>query len=293
MHRAYLVLAGVLVFMSSQHGASLASLQPWPRAGVVVLYATTREALDLWGPVWYYEYGFEGPSIPGHQRVYLVRPHFQDEHLERALHARPGSWWLVGNEPNDPNQDSLTPATYAAFYQRFLARAGLADASCRVVPAGIANADWRWADAFREAFRAQYGRYPRVDAWNIHNYILEEGADQYDVAEFQRRIVAFRAWMSRVGERHKPLLLTEYGVLYGSGCCDRPVEEPARGLEFMRLTTQWLWQTDYVQAWSWFSLASQRQFNGDLLDASGKPSEFGSAYRDLAQPHAATLGRTQ
>jgi hypothetical protein len=258
-----------------------------------VISPLTSEVLDALGPLWYYQYGFAGPGLPGHQRVYLVSPFFSDERLEQALHDNPRSWWLVGNEPNDPYQDNLTPATYAAFYHRFLGIAQRKAPSCRIAPGGIANADWRWAEAFRRSYRAQYGRYPRADAWNIHNYILDPGADQYDVAEFKRRIIAFRDWMARVGEGNKPLLLTEYGVLYGSGCCNRPLEGPARGVEFMRLATQWLQQTEYVQAWSWFSLDSKRQFNGDLLDASGKLSEFGSAYRDLVSADAALSGRTE
>ena len=40
-----------------------------PRAGVVVAAATSREALDLLGPVWYYTYGVDEQVIDGHQRV--------------------------------------------------------------------------------------------------------------------------------------------------------------------------------------------------------------------------------
>jgi hypothetical protein len=257
--------------------------QPWPRAGVVVPATTRAEILDLLGPVWYYQYGFEGPDLRGHQRVYLVPLYFAEEPLVQAMRQHPESWWLVGNEPNDAYQDNLTPAAYAAFYRRVELLARRAGGAARLVPAGLANADWRWAEAFRQSYRAQYGHYPRVAAWNIHNYILAPGTSQYDVAEFQRRIIAFRGWMAQSGEGDKPLLLTEYGVLYGSGCCQRPLEDPALGIAFLRQATRWLWETDHVQAWSWFCLYSRRQFNGDLLDDAGQLTPFGQAYREAVR----------
>ncbi len=292
---------GLLVILALlQRGAASLPSHPRPRAGIVVITWTTPDVLDHLGPVWYYQYGFDGPNLPGHQRVYMVPIHFDDDALlaamRRAARSGPGTWWLVGNEPNDPYQDNLSPSAYAAFYRRVERLARWADPSIRLVPAGIANADWRWAQAFRESYRAQFGRYPRVAAWNIHNYILDADRSQYDLPEFQRRILAFRAWMALSGEGHQALLLTEYGVLYGSGCCGRPVEDAAPGAEFMRQTTTWLEQTDYVQAWNWFSLDSAQQFNGDLLSPSGELSPFGQAYATwvrsaLASPSPASMGK--
>jgi hypothetical protein len=282
--RAVYALYLLLMVLTLRRATTLAS-QPWPRAGLVVALPTTAQVLDRFGPLWYYDYGFDGPDLQGHQRVYMVRPHFDEARLQRALRARPGSWWLVGNEPNDPFQDNLSPGAYAAFFHRFVEIAQCNDRSSRIVPAGIADADWRWAQAFRESYRAQYGTYPRVQAWNIHNYLLDADKSQYDVAEFQQRIVAFRDWMARIGEGHKPLLLTEYGVLYGSGCCDRPIEDPAAGVEFLRQTTRWLQETHLVQAWTWFCLDSRGQFHGDLLQPSGELSEFGDAYRETVREY--------
>ena len=298
-----LVRLGLLVLLALlQRGAMALPSHPRPRSGIVVVKWTTPDVLDRLGPVWYYQYGFDGPDVPGHQRVYLVPTHFDDDALlaamRRAARSGPGKWWLVGNEPNDPYQDNLSPSAYAVFFHRVERLARRADLSIRLVPAGIANADWRWAQAFRESYRAQFGRYPQVAAWNIHNYILDSDHSQYDLAEFQRRILAFRAWMALSGEGHQALLLTEYGVLFGSGCCGRPVEDAAPGIEFMRQATTWLEQTDYVQAWNWFSLYSEQQFSGDLLSGSGELSPFGQAYAAwvqsaLASPSPASLGQQQ
>jgi len=156
---------------------------------------------------------------------------------------------------------------------------------CHVVSGGIGNADWRWAEAFREAYRARYGRYPRVDAWSIHNYMLEPGLDPYDVAEFQRRIEAFRHWMEGIGDEHKPLFLTEFGVLYGSGCCGRPVDPPEEIQWFMRQTVDWLVQSEDVSCWAWFATHAQ-PFNGSLMSENGELNELGVIYRDLGSEDA-------
>lgn len=278
-----LVLSTVLLVTKR---AELCSVWPVPAEGVVVLAGVSSETLGALGPVWYYQYGFEGEDIPGHMRVMLVRPHTRSDELAEAMRRRTDAIWLVGNEPNDPFQDALSPCAYARFFYWVEQIAARSDWGARLVPAGIADADTAYAQAFLDCYRASYGREPRLAAWNVHNYILDEGLSQYDVVVFQERIEQFRAWMEDVGHGHLPLLLTEYGVLYGSGCCDRPVEPPDEGVAFLRATTRWLQETDHVQAWAWFCLDSRSgglvsQFNGDLLTAEGALSPFGRAYAEL------------
>lgn len=242
----------------------------------------TKEQLDILGDVWYIDYGYRGEELRGHPRLYMVRARVPlDRGFEKVMRANPGSWWILGNEPNDPNQDNISPAEYAKLYHDFYHLAKRTDAFCRILPAGIADADWRWAEAFREKYREAYGCYPPVDGWNIHNYLLDPDLDPYDVKEFKRRIVAFGDWMGRIGERDKPLFLTEFGVLYGAGCCGRPIDPPGKVVSFMRETVSWLEGTDYVQYWAWFAINSGGRFNGDLFDAEGKLTLFGAAYRDL------------
>lgn len=267
--------------MLALQGASFSAGYPTPRgAGVVVVNEVTAEQLDLLGPVWYYRYGYEGEELRGHARVLLVRPHFDSVAVRQALRQHPGAWWLVGNEPNDPFQDNLSPAAYAAFYHRFARLAWGVDRSCHLVPAGIANADWRWAQAFRDSYVQQYGEPPRVAAWNIHNYILEPDRDQLELSEFQARVIAFRQWMAQVGEADKPLLLTEFGVLFGAGLGGRPAEDPARIEAFVRGAVAWLASTEYVQGWAWFANHTGGQFNGDLYLDNGELSVFGELYRE-------------
>jgi len=284
LRRWFVRLVVLAVAVLSARQAAAQPVWPGPAEGIVVLGRVPRETLDALGPVWYYQYGFAGEDIDGHLRVMLVRPHTPSEDLAGAMRQRRDAIWLIGNEPNDPYQDALAPCAYARFFRWAEQIAARTDWGARLVPAGIADADIGYAQAFLDCYREQYGREPRLSAWNIHNYILDEGTSQYDVAIFQERIIAFRGWMDAIGHGHLPLLLTEYGVLYGSGCCDRPVEPPDEGVAFLDAATQWLQETDHVQAWAWFCLDSRAggdvsQFNGDLLAADGSLSPFGQAYR--------------
>ncbi|MHB1295993.1 MAG: glycosyl hydrolase [Anaerolineae bacterium] len=248
-------------------------------AGVVAARAASAEDLSRLGVHWYYTYDYTGEALAGFQRVRLVRPHEDIDALRGVARAARGSWWIVGNEPNDPNQDNLSPVAYAAWYHRVTRILQAADPSARLVPAGIANADPTWAAAFLTAYREAYGCRPPADAWNVHVYILEPDRDPADVAEFRRRIVAFREWMAEVGEADTPLWLTEFGVLYGSGEGGRPVVTPARLQAYIAETVAWLEGTEYVQAYAWFANDTHGRFYGDLFEGAGQLTECGEAYR--------------
>ena len=190
---------------------------------------------------------------------------------------------MVGNEPNDPYQDNFSPAAYAAFYHRFARIARRYDPTARLMVAGIANADWQWAEAFREAYHRDHRVYPRVDAWNVHNYVLEPQVSQLDQDLFRHRLIAFRAWMSDIGEGDRPLILSEFGVLMGQERHDTRYESPEAITAYIHETVRWLHETDYVQSWSWFASYTSGLFHGDLYDQAEQLTFYGQAYRDALQ----------
>lgn len=272
-------LAGVWAAMAPRR-------MPLPRGyGVAVGWERGVAALDRFGPVWYYDFTAEGADRPGHARLLMIRPWDAPANLGPLVAAHPGHWWVVGNEPNDPHQDNQTPAAYARYFVRTAMRIRAADPTAGIIVAGLADADTAWADRFLAAYRQISPKRSDIDAWNIHNYLLD-GPSQYDQGRFKNRIIDFRKWMAAAGERDKPLLLTEFGVLYGAGCCDRPRDVPERGHDFMRGVLAWLETTRLVDAWSWFTLDSgDQQFNGDLLYAPGSTglSLFGQIYAGRAR----------
>ncbi|MHB0856554.1 MAG: hypothetical protein ACYC5M_03170 [Anaerolineae bacterium] len=143
---APLVAALALVFLGATCSTPERGAPRGP--GVVIVRQASAEALGHLGVAWYYQYGFEGEALAGCQRVRLVRPHDDPETLRRTARIYRGSWWIVGNEPNDPYQDHLSPAAYAAWYHRMARVVRAADRTAHLVPAGIANADPQWAADF-------------------------------------------------------------------------------------------------------------------------------------------------
>jgi hypothetical protein len=269
-------------------------LAPLPRGyGVAVaLDKGTAADLDLLGPVWYYDYHAEGADWGSHPRMLMVRPadKLSDADLRHLVATHPGHWWMLGNEPNDPNQDNQEPAAYARFYARTAAVIRVADPTAGIMPGGIANADTQWAAAFRTQYERLTGVPPQVDAWNIHNYLLDT-ANPYDLAVFQRRIGAFRAWMAEVGDGDRPLVLSEFGVRYGAGCCNRPLDVLGDGLVFMRRAITWLEESGQVDSWAWFTLDSgDLNYAGNLLRPAvpGTLSDYGRLYGDHARVFAVT-----
>jgi len=282
LHLGRLLLAMGVVLVGLSGCRPVSAMPALGRFGVCAEWVPDLQAkLDKLGNVWYYDYSYTSPTAVGHARLFLARWEPFDDELAAVMRSHPGAWWAVGNEPNDPHQDYRSPADYARFFHNFYRFAKKADPRCRIIPGGIANADWRWAHAFREEYRRLYKRYPAVDGWNIHNYLLDSTLDPYDVSEFKRRILAFRHWMMEIGEADKPLFLTEFGVLYGAGCCQRPVDPPEKTIHFMREAVTWLAETDHVQHWAWFILNNAGDFNGGLYDAEGKLSPYGETYREL------------
>ena len=208
----------------------------------------------------------------------------------------------------------------------------------------------RWLEEALAAYQAAYGVKMPVDVWNIHVQILPEylggepglpvGLDDYlsiaeqqklaetfpdpddpgnqfyfayncDSAIFRRMIIKMREWLAARGERNKPLIISEYGVLFPSTYIANHVDEGLQQgtgdqmvVDFMEQTFRFmLTATDpatgypadgnrLVQRWLWFSLNCPlprfvgnkvEGFNGSLYRyETQEMTIFGEAYRDLA-----------
>ena len=254
--------------------------QPAPTGpGVALGYGGGGKQLDELGAVWYLDYQFENPSWQNHPRLYFADITSPPQVVAQAAHQNPGQWWTYGNEPNDVNQDNIAPDTYVKPYHDLYFALKQADPRARLVPTGVANADWRWLDAWREKYRATYGRYPPVDGWRLHNYLLDTCEGALDVNEFERRALEFRNWVNRIGDAARPIFLTEYGVLYGNGCCGCPPIPQYAVVEYMQATTRWLRESRVVSAWAWFAVDTGNRFNGDLF-AGDEILPTGRAYQN-------------
>lgn len=236
------------------------------------------------------------------------------EIIEQTLSERPGSFWVVGNEPDVRWQDNVTAERYAEIYHEVYTFIKERDPTAQVVIGGISQPTplrLAYLDRILETYQALYGETMPVDVWNIHAFVLREELDSWGIGIppgmdestgllleipdhgnidlFRQYIVDFRAWMAARGYADKPLAVTEMGILlpfdYGF-----PPEIVA---DYMRQVFDFLLtaanDTGYpaddgrlVQYWFWYSLHDPGAYpTGNLYDRETQSlTPLGQAYRD-------------
>ncbi|TKJ31572.1 MAG: hypothetical protein CEE40_00685 [Chloroflexi bacterium B3_Chlor] len=254
---------------------------------------------------WYQNFGFRAdpPALEGLEFAQTIRlcqpgsppgrtctsdyvPDQQD--IKDYAAAHPGALWLIGNEPDAPIQDCITPPRYAQLYHELYGIIKGADPSARVAIGGVVQGTplrLRYLDMILQEYQTRYGGMIPVDVWNVHGFILQEhryswgchipcgitdvdtgilyNIDDHDnMTFFKQQIVAFRQWMNDHGERDKQLIVTEYGILmpdiYGF---DEPRVEAFMLATFDYFLTASNPSYGYaadcgklVQGWAWYSL---------------------------------------
>lgn len=244
--------------------------------------------------------------------------------LSAAVLANPGSVWMIGNEPDQTGQDNKTPEEYAPIYHEVYTFIKGLDPTAQIAVGGIVQPTplrLQWLDRVLSAYQTTYGAKMPVDVWNIHNQILQEKRgdwgcgippgitadagrlytvwDNASPTIFAQHMRDFRAWMAANGERNKPLIVSEYGVLMPSSYLPNGDQSV---IDFMTATFDFMLSTTddtlgfpldenrLVQRWLWYSLDDQpydpatgRGFNGGLFDYRyptypGVITQFGLAY---------------
>ncbi len=262
-------------------------------------------------------------------------------HLTETVEANHGALWIIGNEPEAKyGQGKRTPEQYAEIYHDMYmlikgteSEPGL-DRSAWIAIGGVIEPTplrLEWLNRVLNHYQVTYGGPMPVDVWNIHVQILQEvagtpqdpdppgaeiptglsatqgmlytWADNANPVVFQQLVTDFRQWMKDNGFQDKPLIISEYGVLYPSWLL-ADNDEP-RGdqmvIHFMRETFNFLVSaTDadlgypadgyrLVQQWLWYSLndrpfdeTSTRGFNGGLFDYwdATRLTKFGAVFRE-------------
>jgi hypothetical protein len=223
------------------------------------------------------------------------------EKLPFYVRASPGSLWLIGNETDRRDwsipggalgQDEMLPETYAMAYHDIYQAIKAADPTAKVAIGGVIQATpvrLQYLTKIWDSYKSLYGTEMPVDVWNVHNFILQEQLWSYgagippgidaetgvvyasdsshiDMTIFDNQIRAFRQWMKDRGQQNKPLIVSEYGVLYPDGT--RGIDfGPAVVQDFMIKSFDYFLYTKdcdlglasddcrLVQRWAWFCLA--------------------------------------
>jgi hypothetical protein len=243
---------------------------------------------------WYLQYpGFRTDPGPGgleYAQIVRLKDEFEPPEPEAIVsyaRAHPGTLWLIGNEPDAPAQDCATPSEYAVLYHDFYTLIKGADPTAKLAIGGVVQATplrLRYLDKILEEYDTRYGCKIPVDVWNVHGFILRERIDSWgcqipcglsaqqgmlygiddhdDMSIFRAQIERFRQWMKENGERNKPLIVSEYGILF-------PIQldyDESRVEQFMIATFDYFRSATsgalgypedgnrLVQAWCWYSL---------------------------------------
>ena len=309
-----LVGARVSVVIADTPPVGATALFPSPneRFGFGVLYGIDSYDVVPLNAGWYQDWGYAASaSHPGSilaAHVVRVSPdglHLNLAAIQRLADEDPGALWLIGNEPDMFRQDNVTPIQYVTQYrQAYFAIKGY-DPTAQVAAGGIVQPTplrLGWLSVAWDTYQQLYGSPMPVDVWNIHNYILQETPGEWgcgippgyygerpqtypasshdDLTIFQDHVRAMRQWMADHGQRDKPLIISEYGILFpGSSGYDL-----TRVSNFFVNTTNWMLTASdpalgypaddnhLVQRWMWYSL-DDTNFNdsGDTIAALMDP----------------------
>lgn len=233
--------------------------------------------------------------------------------IARVARANPGSLWLIGNEPDVAWQDNSTPQQYVAAYHTLAERITQADPTARLAIGGISQVTplrLRYLQTIWDLYRTQYGEVMPVDVWNMHAFVLREETDSWgvglppgfeDAADgtlwniedhnrldlVHEQVVALRRWMDAHGQRDKPLIVTEYGILmpadYGFGP-DVVADFLAQSFDYFATASDAALglpadDNRLVQRWCWYSTSDDIYPTGNLFSLPNlAPTDIFRAY---------------
>lgn len=231
-------------------------------------------------------------------------------------------------------QDEILPTTYAVAFHELSTLIRQADPTARIAIGGVIQPTplrLAYLSAVWDHYQDQYGESMAVDVWNVHNFILQEQAGSWgaeippgsnathgeyigrtdshlDLAIFAEQVYAFRRWMKERGQQDKPLIVSEYGVLYPNAAMGLAANDPTPVLDFMTATFDFFLQTRdcelgyaaddcrLVQRWNWFSLddpSPELNPYGRLLEGTtGELTVTGRHFQSYTETNITQLARS-
>lgn len=99
--------------------------------------------------------------------------------IQNAVQHNIGALWMIGNEPECPNQGNLSPEVYADRYKEAYETIKGWDPTARIAIGGIVEPTplrFYWLEQMLTYYEQEYGEEMPVDVWNIHVHILPEGS---------------------------------------------------------------------------------------------------------------------
>jgi len=208
---------------------------------------------------------------------------------------------LIGNEPNVPGQDAVSPEAYADELQYYVDTIKGTDPAAKIVGPNILNFDatctgctgitsgHAWLAAFRSAWASKYGGDPPIDVWGIHAYTITwDHLPMTDSATVQTQVATFSDYVGAIpGQQQKPVWLTEFGVIWAypgyanvaTGCAAPPDCIAPTGAYDPTPVTSYL---DAMLAWLTGNASRYRLGKWFLYSAYGQPEPYATAYGGIS-----------
>ncbi len=156
------------------------------RAGWFINYSATKNPGHIQDNVTYFPtIRLTQGALGTAQYTYSIWANWKETseaELRETIAERPGSHWLIGNEPDRVNrtrggQDDIEPLAYATAFHDLYDIIKEVDPTAQVIAGNIVQATelrMKWLSAVVEAYQQKYGVKMPADAWAIHAFNLNE-----------------------------------------------------------------------------------------------------------------------
>jgi hypothetical protein len=203
------------------------------RYGVAVVNGAAEQVTTL-GFTWFTQCCDPERELPRgtkSPRLAPIDPVWDAATVRALVRQFPGSYWLIGNEPNvvESSPDGFgnaSPEQYATalnFYARTLKGA---DPTAKLVGPNMLNWDFicngcpgypqgmAWTERMRNSYVARYGVEPPLDVWAIHTYELDwYSFPNGNAGRHIDQVLGLRGWLdSFEGLAGKPIWISELGL---------------------------------------------------------------------------------
>lgn len=204
------------------------------RFGAIVVDGVPGQVTTL-GLDWYIPNAFaeDEDAPPGTHavRFFPINPVMDPDAVSDRVNRYPGSYWLIGNEPNVPDMTygGVDPDIYAGALNYYANVIKAADPTAKLVGPNVLNWSFvcdgcsgypqgqAWTEAMRSTYLDRYGAQPPLDVWSLHTYELDwnhfpNGNAQRDIDQ----ITGFRTWLDATPElAGAEIWVTEMGIHWG------------------------------------------------------------------------------
>ncbi len=202
-----------------------------------------QDVADATGAYWFYDWSVSSVrrAEGGARYVPMVRTKYSSGDLTAFASAHPGSYWLVGNEPNVASEDNLAPEEAARAYSGLCATILAADPSAKCIVGGVLN-----QTEYMGEMLAYWPSTVSIAGLHWHHYGWASRAT--DMSLLSQRVDSYVAF-TQAQDPNWQTWLTEFGVI-GSGTENMTENEIA---DFIVAGVTYLDGKEGLARYSWFA----------------------------------------